>query len=527
MQACVDQCLDAFVSAGMQYVLIYAKAEPGFCMWPTKTFVPGYDPYSIAQSDYYKNNGQPDYVKMMVDGCRARGLQPQIYFSVYDANWELRTGQDETTNASAYLAYNLAQITELLTNYGVIPVLWIDDWGWHIPETDINGFPFYAIQDLCKRLQPNCLLINNDHHHPSDKSEIEMYEYLTDGTVPIGNARPAEQFKGNRIDGDNVYITGQSQTISDFISEATINNLLATVNARNATLLLNTTPNNTGELATAELALLQNIGAIPYILSGVVNNGASSNVVLTPNKTLDITSTPATTDFSVLVNSIARSISSLSIIAGSITLTLSSAINEGDVITVAYIKGTNTIKDLRGQPINSFSAISMVNNVQLSPSYSNSGGTGDRRSMIAVTTNLLYNTDGGIDGLESWVNGTETAGSWNNVCRFVSNTLGSSSYLNFDFGSGARKVITEVKIFNYLTATWGNWQWQGSNEESLTPSAGSFVNIGSGFTAGGSVTQTENSMSANATGYRHYRMNGVSGSTDVNRYIFEFEFKIA
>ena len=360
MQGFVDECLDTYQAAGMNYVVIYAKAEAGFCMWPTLTHVDGYEPYSIAQSDYYKNNGHPDYVKMMVDGCRSRGLEPHLYTSVFDAVWERRTGKTEADAAEEYLQFNLDQITELLSNYGDIKVFWIDDWGWHIPETEVGGFPFWRIQDHIKRIQPNCLLINNDHHFPADRSEIAVYEYLYDSIPAVGNVRPSEQFKGNRIDGNNVYFTGQSQTPSDFMNASDIIDLLVTVNARTCTLLLNSTPDNTGHLCVAQKNYLQLIGANPSVLSASVENADPTKVILTMTKKVDDTSIPTTTDFALT----GKTISNVSISGATITITVSLAYAYGDNILLNYTKGANKIKDLLRHETASFSNQAVVNNVQ-------------------------------------------------------------------------------------------------------------------------------------------------------------------
>jgi len=144
------------------------------------------------------------------------------------------------------------------------------------------------------------------------------------------------------------------------------------------------------------------------------------------------------------------------------------------------------------------------------PSYANAGGTGDRTSLITITSDVLRTGDWTrlIDGAFAdgvfWLKTQDVAG----------------LYIRFDFGEGISKLITEAKWYQGLADAQGVWRWQGSDN------AVDWVNIGNSFTLAGVLTQTQTELNGNTIGYRYYQLLGVSGSTIVLKYQREIEFKI-
>ena len=92
-----------------------------------------------------------------VDAFRAKGLKPGLYYSMYDSTQGIAEAGG-ITRAKIDLAK--AQLHELLTNYGEIPVLFIDGWSWKMGHLAIA---YQEIYELVKSLQPNCLLADNTH----------------------------------------------------------------------------------------------------------------------------------------------------------------------------------------------------------------------------------------------------------------------------------------------------------------------------------------------------------------------------
>lgn len=253
----MDNWLDACVAAGMKYAILTTKHYDGFCLWPTDYHVDGEDPYSIEHTAWYVANGNPDVVGLFVAGCRARGLKVGLYFNMNDTTWETRTGTTHATAPAAYLTMVKTQLTELLTNYGRIDMLWIDGWGWHVRYTNV---PYTTIYNHIKAIQPYCVLVENSQTHPSVTSQIETYEVPVDSVIPAGNIRLCEEVDTPRIDGQWFAFPASNQTAAAFDTSATIKAAIAQANARNGTYLLAVTPTTAGVLPEALKTILEEIG---------------------------------------------------------------------------------------------------------------------------------------------------------------------------------------------------------------------------------------------------------------------------
>ncbi|MGA2408631.1 MAG: SwmB domain-containing protein, partial [Bacteroidales bacterium] len=102
---------------------------------------------------------------------------------------------------------------------------------------------------------------------------------------------------------------------------------------------------------------------IPAFTSAAVENATPSLLEMTYNMTL-ANIVPASSVFSVLVNSIARTVNSVSISGSNVLLTLASAIKFGDIITVSYTKpANNPLQTVTGGQAASISAKSITNNI--------------------------------------------------------------------------------------------------------------------------------------------------------------------
>ena len=89
-----------------------------------------------------------------------------------------------------------------------------------------------------------------------------------------------------------------------------------------------------------------------------------STLTLTYNETLDVAAVPSKSAFTVNVNGVERSIFIVGLGGSNVLLTLSTAVESGDTVTVAYAKpdGANVIKDTDGNEAGSFSAQAVTNN---------------------------------------------------------------------------------------------------------------------------------------------------------------------
>lgn len=116
--------------AGMKYAVLTTKHHEGFCLFDSK-----YTDYKVTNTPYGK-----DIVKEYVEAFRAEGLKVGFYYSLIDWNHkdfpiDLHHPRRHDANAKdldkgrdmhKYCEYMRNQVTELLTNYGKIDILWFD-----------------------------------------------------------------------------------------------------------------------------------------------------------------------------------------------------------------------------------------------------------------------------------------------------------------------------------------------------------------------------------------------------------------
>ena len=117
-------------AAGMKYAVMTAKHHEGFCL------------FDSAYTEY-KSTNTPcgrDLIREYVDAFRAEGLKIGFYYSLIDWHHpefpidrhhprqhdENAAELDRGRDMKKYAEYMRNQVTELLTNYGKIDILWFD-----------------------------------------------------------------------------------------------------------------------------------------------------------------------------------------------------------------------------------------------------------------------------------------------------------------------------------------------------------------------------------------------------------------
>ena len=140
-----DQWCAAIRDAGMKGVILTCKHHDGFCLWPTKT-----TEHSIKNSPY--KNGKGDVVREVADSCKKYGLKFGVYLSPWDRNSKLY-------GTPAYNDFYIEQMTELLTNYGEIFMLWLDGaCGAKADGQPVQKYDFERIWKTAVELQPNIVM---------------------------------------------------------------------------------------------------------------------------------------------------------------------------------------------------------------------------------------------------------------------------------------------------------------------------------------------------------------------------------
>lgn len=161
--------IDLARSAGQQYMVFTTKHHDGFCMFDSS-----YTDYKITNTPYGK-----DIVKQLATACDARNMRLGFYYSPPDMhhpdyrdtskpaseNWN---GQPERPEWPIYLQYMQLQLTELLTRYGPVVLIWFDGLN-HQEKYDGRRF-----LNLIHSLQP-ATLVNDRIGVPGDYVTPEQF----------------------------------------------------------------------------------------------------------------------------------------------------------------------------------------------------------------------------------------------------------------------------------------------------------------------------------------------------------------
>ena len=158
-----EKYLSAAREAGFKYAVLTTRHHDGYALWPSR--------YGIGVKQYL---GGRDLVREYVDACHATGMRVGFYFSPQDwhypgyrpdTEWDVATWgkrgpvQDSVQNRKdfeKFFAYVIAQLEELLTNYGRVDVLWLDGMGWYgIPVSELQTERVYA---WIRSLQPDIVI---------------------------------------------------------------------------------------------------------------------------------------------------------------------------------------------------------------------------------------------------------------------------------------------------------------------------------------------------------------------------------
>ncbi|MGN1368903.1 MAG: alpha-L-fucosidase [Aristaeellaceae bacterium] len=140
-----DQWVSAVKSAGMKGLILTCKHHDGFCLWPSR-----HTAHSVAASPW--KNGQGDVVAEVAAACRRAGLRFGVYLSPWDRH-DPRYG-----SGKPYNDYFVAQLTELLTNYGDIFAVWFDGACGEGPNGKKQVYDWPRYYETIRRLQPGACI---------------------------------------------------------------------------------------------------------------------------------------------------------------------------------------------------------------------------------------------------------------------------------------------------------------------------------------------------------------------------------
>ena len=137
-----EQWVLTLKKGGFKMVILTAKHHDGFCLWPTAP-----TEHSVANSPWREGKG--DVVRELSDACRKHGMKFGFYLSPWDLNAECYG------DSPAYNAYFIAQLTELLTNYGKVDEVWFDGACGEGPNGRRQVYDWESILATVNTLQPH------------------------------------------------------------------------------------------------------------------------------------------------------------------------------------------------------------------------------------------------------------------------------------------------------------------------------------------------------------------------------------
>jgi alpha-L-fucosidase len=243
-----DQWVAIAKKAGMKYMILTAKHHDGFAMYDSES-----SDYNIVKRTPWRR----DPVRELAAACRKQGLKFGVYYSLgrdwADPDVPTRDGYRsntwdypvETNKVFAkYFARKVKpQITELLTHYGPIAVLWFDT-----PEK-ISAAESQELVDLIHRLQPHCIINSRVGHGLGDYGVQEQ-------KIPgAGEVKPWETCM--TLNGHWGYFKGDEK----WKPAATVIHNLVDIISKGGNYLLNVGPTGAGVIPPGAVADLQAVGA--------------------------------------------------------------------------------------------------------------------------------------------------------------------------------------------------------------------------------------------------------------------------
>ena len=185
-------------AAGMKYVVLTTKHHEGFCMFDSQ-----YTDYKCTNTPAGR-----DLVREYVDAFRAEGLHIGFYYSLIDwhhpdfpidmlhprRNDPDAFEQNQGRDMHKYAEYMRNQVTELLTNYGKIDILWFD-FSYSKSRQSVPGKEWmrgkgkddWEAEELittARRLQPGIIIDN--------RTEIEQDLWTPEQFQPMEWVRHSE-----------------------------------------------------------------------------------------------------------------------------------------------------------------------------------------------------------------------------------------------------------------------------------------------------------------------------------------------
>ena len=201
----------------------------------------------------------------------------------------------------------------------------------------------------------------------------------------------------------------------------------------------------------------------PAIISAEIGTVNSTTLVMTYGETLNPTSVPATTAFSVSAPLSSPTVSGVAILGLTVRLTLSTAILYGDTVTVSYTKpGSNPLQDVAGNDCINLVNYAVTNNVGFISQYQSVWNSFTNKPTVADAKIQNYTLNALVAGgyyakaelLDVFSAHSNTAGesqkNWKNPGTFDPTIVNSPGWVAYAGFTGAATKYIELN-FNPTT----------------------------------------------------------------------------
>jgi alpha-L-fucosidase len=254
------QWADAAKAAGMTYMVLTVKHTEGIALYDSA--------FTTHDVTLFKNfrGGHGDIVREFVDACRSRGLKVGFYYCfpgdfADEAHHNAPPpGRPDLHALPPEAAGDMAgfvkkQLTEMLTRYAPVDLLWIDQH-----ENKYTGANWPEVLALVRSLAPRCVVIGNNADSLRQSDAIGFEFPWRHQVPPEDNVLPAEVC--DTIQTGARWFWREVRQPTDLQSAEEVVARLRLCNARHANYLLNVPPDPDGLISGPQLERLREITAL-------------------------------------------------------------------------------------------------------------------------------------------------------------------------------------------------------------------------------------------------------------------------
>src|SRR5690349_15056730 len=263
-----DKWIGMAKDAGAKYVTVTTKHHDGFCLFDSKL-----SDFCVRSTPFKR-----DIMAELAAASRRAGIHQCWYHSIMDwhhpdylprRDWEAESRPVDGARFSRYVEYLHGQVTELLTKYGDVGVMWFDGQ-WEGTWTHELG---KALYDKCRGLQPNVIVNNRVEGWSGEKILDHLGDFGTPEQEIPATGIPGQDWESCITMNDNWGYNAQDH---HFKSAEELIGLLVETASKGGNLLLNVGPRADGTFPEESVERLTAIGRWMRVNGGAIYGSTAS-----------------------------------------------------------------------------------------------------------------------------------------------------------------------------------------------------------------------------------------------------------